>query len=44
MSKNFLFQIIKNSNKGLSLSKDCSYFILKKEKKNWEIYARGYEA
>lgn len=43
MSKNFLFQIIKNSNKELSLSKDCSYLILKK-KKNWEIYAGGYEA
>lgn len=33
MSKNFPFQIIKNSNKGLSLSKDCSYLLLKKKKK-----------
>ena len=43
MNKNFPLQIIKNSNKELSLRKDCSYLILKKKKKR-EIYARGYEA
>ena len=33
MNKNFPLQIIKNSNKELSLRKDCSYLILKKKKK-----------
>lgn len=45
MSKNFPFQIIKNSNKGLTvLEQGLPLPSIKKEKKKREIYARGHEA